>query len=224
MATEAGTATLAFRGKRTSAGSLWRVLTLGERIASAAILIPVVPVVALCGITVRVLSRRTPFVAHLRIGQYGNPLWVLKLRTMWNGRPERGARFNLVEHISDDAGPLKKSEEDARVSSRFARLCRIYSLDELPQLLHVLSGEMSFVGPRPLTMRELRDYYKSDTAEVLSVKPGITGLWQVMGRSMLTYTQRRRLDLFLVRRRCLSLYFYVLFRTIPVVLSGRGSV
>ena len=82
---------------------------------------------------------------------------------------------------------------------------------------------MSLVGPRPLTREEMRAHYASDAPEVLSVKPGITGLWQVMGRSRLTYPQRRRLDLFLVRKRSARLYAAILLRTLPEVLAGRNS-
>ncbi len=110
-----------------------------------------------------------------------------------------------------------------RVACRFARWCRRYSIDELPQLLHVLRGEMSLVGPRPITQGELARYYGNDAAEVLELRPGITGLWQSTGRNRLTYRQRRRLDLSLVRRYSLRLYLIILWRTIPRALSGKGA-
>ena len=97
------------------------------------------------------------------------------------------------------------------------------SLDEMPQLVHVIRGEMSLVGPRPITRAELDAYYGNAAAEVLSLRPGITGLWQVMGRNRLTYAQRRRLDLWLVRRASPRLFFAILARTVPRVLSGRGA-
>lgn len=208
----------------TARDPLWNGIHVVERIAAAVGLAAVAPLLALCGLTIFALSRRTPFVTHLRVGQHAAPLWVLKLRTMWNDPSGRTSRFGLIERISDDDGPLIKSAEDLRITSRFARLCRKYSLDELPQLLHVARGEMSLVGPRPLTEGELRRYYGGDIAEVVSVRPGITGLWQVMGRSLLAYRRRRRLDVFFVRRRSLALYVWILMRTFPVVLSGRGSV
>ena len=91
-----------------------------------------------------------------------------------------------------------------------------------PQLLHVVSGKMRLVGPRPLTQCELDLYYGDAAWEVLGARPGITGLWQVMGRNHLTYPQRRRLDLFFVRRMSLRLYWRVLLRTPWCVLSGAG--
>ena len=90
-------------------------------------------------------------------------------------------------------------------------------------MVNVLRGEMALVGPRPLTREEMRAHYAADAPEVLSVKPGITGLWQVMGRSRLTYPQRRRLDLFLVRKRSARLYLAIVLRTLPEVLTGRNS-
>jgi exopolysaccharide production protein ExoY len=123
----------------------------------------------------------------------------------------------------DESGPNQKSFADPRITSAFARFCRRFSIDELPQLIHVVRGEMSLVAPRPLTNRELDQHYGPDADEILSVKPGITGLWQVAGRSRLTYHERRELDLFLVRNRSLRLHFTILLRTIPAVLTGKDG-
>ena len=101
--------------------------------------------------------------------------------------------------------------------------CRRFSIDELPQFVNVLRGEMSLVAPRPVTESELKKYYGCDAEEVLRVKPGVTGLWQVMGRSRLTYRQRREMDLFLVRNRSLKLYLTILLRTIQAVLTGKDG-
>jgi exopolysaccharide production protein ExoY len=87
----------------------------------------------------------------------------------------------------------------------------------------VAAGRMSVVGPRPITRFELNEYYGPDAMEVLSVKPGLTGFWQVRGRSRLTYRQRKRFDLFLVRRFSAGLYFQILMLTIPGVLFGRNA-
>jgi lipopolysaccharide/colanic/teichoic acid biosynthesis glycosyltransferase len=93
----------------------------------------------------------------------------------------------------------------------------------LPQLYHVVRGEMSLVGPRPVTLVELERHYSECMDEVLSIRPGMTGLWQVKGRNQLTYARRRRLDLIYVRRRSAGLYLRILLRSIPRVLSGRGA-
>jgi lipopolysaccharide/colanic/teichoic acid biosynthesis glycosyltransferase len=140
---------------------------------------------------------------------------------MWN--PSDPPARDWVERIADEAGPGIKGARDPRVRSRFARFCRRHSIDELPQLWHVLKGEMSLVGPRPMTARELRRHYGAEAAEILSLKPGLAGLWQVSGRNRLTYPERKRLDLRLVRERNLGMYFSVLLRTVPEVVNGENS-
>ena len=105
----------------------------------------------------------------------------------------------------------------------FARFCRRHSIDELPQLWHVIRGQMSLVGPRPVTGSELQRYYSRDASEMLEIKPGIAGLWQISGRSRLSYEERRDLDLRFVRTRTLRMYFRILLRTIPEVLTGENS-
>jgi lipopolysaccharide/colanic/teichoic acid biosynthesis glycosyltransferase len=119
--------------------------------------------------------------------------------------------------------PLVKTSADPRVTSRFAAFARRFSLDELPQLVHVIQGKMRLAGPRPLTSLELDEFYGDSAAEILEVLPGITGLWQVMGRNRLTYKQRLRLDRFFVRRSGLGLYLWVLLRTPASVLRGNGA-
>ena len=169
-----------------------------------------------------VLSRKSPLVAHRRVGFNGATLWVLKLRTMWPGEgsaEEPGA----VEYLTETDVPVVKAGADPRVTSRFAALLRKYSIDELPQLIHIARGEMSFVGPRPLTRGELANHYGLSAAEVLQVKPGLTGLWQIRGRNRLTYKQRRRLDVFFVRHLSLPLYLRVLLRTPGRVMSGADA-
>ena len=89
--------------------------------------------------------------------------------------------------------------------------------------MHVVTGRMSFVGPRPLTRTELSVHYGRSARKILSAKPGLTGLWQVMGRSRLSYRQRARLDAFYVEKQSVPLYFGILARTIPQVLAGKDS-
>ncbi len=173
-------------------------------------------------LAVRVLSGRSPLIAHRRLGLNGEPFWVWKLRTMWDEtRSETPAGW--IEYLKDTGVPVIKGAPDPRVTSRLAAFCRRYSVDELPQLLQVVTGKLSLVGPRPLTSQELDVFYGSDSREVLSVRPGLTGLWQVMGRNRLTYAQRRRLDLFLVRKWGLGLYLRILLRTPQRVFSGRDA-
>jgi len=192
-----------------------------ERFAAIAIVMVLSPLLAGIAVLLAILSRRSPFVLHTRVGLNGAPLHMLKFRTMW-AKGRAGAAWSFVETVSGDVSDLKDSR-DSRVTSRFASFCRRHSLDELPQLVHVITGEMSFVGPRPITREELDKHYGSSMDEVLSVRPGMTGLWQVTGRSCLTYARRRRLDLIFVRRATVGLYFLILMRSVPRVLRGAGA-
>ncbi len=171
-----------------------------------------------------IFSGRTPLIAHRRVGRHGATLWMLKLRTMWGGHAgfSRGAN-RWVEHIADDDGPERKLENDPRVPGSFPQFLRRHSIDELPQLWHVISGEMSLVGPRPVTERELRKYYGVHADEILRLRPGLAGLWQISGRNRLSYADRRRLDLEFVRNRSLGMYVGILLRTVSEVFRGQNS-
>jgi exopolysaccharide production protein ExoY len=203
--------------------TLWLLLSVLERIAALCVLVAIAPFMLIVAISTAVLSRTSPLIAHRRLGLGGSPLWVLKFRTMWRRGSRPAARFALVEYIVDESGPRQKSVRDRRISSRFARFCRRHSIDELPQLLHVVRGEMSLVGPRPITVSEWHQHYRPHAAEVLDVKPGLSGLWQIGGRSRLSYAERRELDLELVRNRSLKLYFQILLWTLPEIWNGRNA-
>jgi lipopolysaccharide/colanic/teichoic acid biosynthesis glycosyltransferase len=192
-----------------------------EPLAAAAGLVLLFPALVALAAVIAVLSRRSPLVRHRRVGWRGAPLPMLKFRTMW----DRGAKPSPIFTIEEvcDFVPELKNAPDPRVTSRFAAWCRRYSLDELPQLYHVLRGEMSIVGPRPITRAELDKYYGPSAREVLSLRPGLVGLWQVMGRNHLTYARRRRLDLLLARRASAALYLRILWRAIAKVLDGHGA-
>jgi exopolysaccharide production protein ExoY len=191
-----------------------------ERVAAIALLIFLAPILATLAVLIWVISRKPPLVAHLRVGQDGQRLWVLKYRTMWDGGT--GFSLCLIEYIAESNCTVKVVR-DPRVTSRFAQFCRRHSIDELPQLIHVARGEMSLVGPRPITAAELDEHYGPHAAEILAARPGLTGLWQTMGRNRLSYRQRLRLDQFLVRHCCVRLYLRVVLRTIPRVLSGKDA-
>ena len=158
---------------------------------------------------------------HNRVGWRGVPLPMLKFRTMWTD-DEAPGELALVEDVSGCV-PVAKDAADPRVTSPFAAFCRRYSLDELPQLIHVVRGEMSLVGPRPITLTEMETYYGDSAAEVVSLRPGLTGLWQVTGRNQLTYEERKQLDLRLVREASPALYLGILLRSVPRVISGNGA-
>lgn len=209
--------------RRNQYPAAWALVDAAERIAAAALLVLVAPVLIAAALLIVVLSRKSPLVAHRRVGRYGASLWVFKLRTMWQDRARGRVVGRLIENLAETDVPEVKAGIDPRVTSRFAAMLRRYSIDELPQLIHVVRGEMSLVGPRPLTIAELSKYYGSCAAEITQMRPGLTGLWQIRGRNRLSYPQRRRLDLFLVRHFCLLLYLKVLLCTPTRVLTGRDA-
>jgi exopolysaccharide production protein ExoY len=202
---------------------LWGVIAALERIAAALCLLATFPFLLIAGIIIVILSRRSPLVSHKRVGQVGRELWVLKLRTMWGTTPSKGGPMSLVERVVAEPVPETKMAHDPRVTSRFAAFCRKYSVDEAPQLWQVVRGELALVGPRPLTSGEISQHYRSYASYVLRVRPGLTGLWQVRGRSRLSYRQRFKLDLFMIDHWSFSLYLMILMATIPGVLFGRDA-
>jgi len=143
----------------------------------------------------------------------------LKLRPTERGA---GARRETLAHLNETGGPTFKAHDDPRITV-FGRLLRRSSLDELPQLLHVVAGKMSLVGPRPLPKAE-QQAIRGWRRRRLSMKPGITGLWQVSGRSEIGFEAWMRLDLDYVDRWSLGLDTWILLRTIPAVLRGKGAI
>jgi len=199
-----------------------RFVYRAEQAVAALALLLLLPLGGAIAVIVFLLSGRSPLIRHSRVGRRGATLALLKFRTMWDGT-EPGSGFFAIEHISTRPATPLKSPHDVRVTSAFAAFCRRHSLDEIPQLFHVMRGEMSLVGPRPLTAEELRTWYGPAAATILELRPGLTGLWQVAGRSRLTYHQRRRLDLFLVRHAGMGLYFRILLRTMPKVFAATDA-
>ena len=202
---------------------LWKLIGCGERLLALFLLVALLPFLFSLAIAIMLLSRRTPLIAHRRVGKLGRELWVLKLRTMWSSPAGPYQLRPVVEPLTSDAVPEIKSPCDLRVTSAFGAWCRRFSIDELPQLWNVVRGEMALVGPRPLTSYEIARFYAPSAHQILALKPGITGLWQVKGRSRLTYSQRRRLDLFLTDHWSLPLYMMIWGSTIPRVLTGKDA-
>jgi exopolysaccharide production protein ExoY len=194
-----------------------------ERAAGGLLLALASPVIATAAAAVAALSGRSPLIAHLRVGRNGAPFWMLKLRTLWPAREGAPGGSRWIERVIADPTDDDKGPGDPRVTSRFAAFCRRHSIDELPQLWHVARGEMSLVGPRPLTHSEIVRYYGAQAEELLSVKPGLTGLWQVYGRSAIRFPQRAAMDLELVRKLTAKMYLKILARTAPAVIRGNGA-
>jgi lipopolysaccharide/colanic/teichoic acid biosynthesis glycosyltransferase len=198
------------------------LLTVLERVCALLVFVLLLPLLLCVAVTIVCFSGLSPLIAHRRLGRGGRTFWVLKFRTMWPvENPPLG--FRVVEHIVDERGPDEKDARDPRISSGFARFCRRHSVDELPQLLHVICGQMSLVGPRPVTLTEWQLHYQDAAPEVLDVRPGLSGLWQVTGRSRLSYDERRQLDQILVRNRSVKLYLQILLWTLPEIWNGRNA-
>lgn len=204
-------------------GFVWPIISVLERMLAAVLLILCLPVLVLACMITCILSGESPLVAHRRIGKNGKPMWVYKVRTMWGHRKVRAISLKAVEYLSTPLVPKCKCRLDPRITSRFAAFCRKFSIDELPQLWLVARGEMSIVGPRPMTELELMTYYGPDTRRILQVKPGLTGLWQIRGRSNLSYHRRRRLDLFMLDKWSFGLYAAILIASVPKVVTGKDA-
>jgi len=194
-----------------------------EKLAGCILLVTAAPVIVASAFVISILSKRSPFVAHLRVGQHGRALWMLKVRTMWDPTRALPVERGWVQRIVAEPEVTRKRRKDARVCSAFGAFCRRHSIDELPQLWHVVRGEMALVGPRPLTATELAYHYGARISHLLSAKPGLTGLWQTQGRSALDWHTRVALDLDHLRSRSIRSYFSILYRTFPVLVSGRGA-
>jgi exopolysaccharide biosynthesis polyprenyl glycosylphosphotransferase len=187
-------------------------------VAAAFVIVLLSPLMAAIAIALRLDTRGPVLFRQRRIGQDGVPFTMLKFRSMFVG-----AEARLHEVIGDNQadGLLYKHAEDPRIT-RAGRVIRRWSLDELPQLFNVLVGTMSLVGPRPPLAHEV-ERYDDWLQRRLHVKPGVTGLWQVNGRHELSFEDYVRYDLFYVRNWSLALDLSILWRTIPAVLSRRGS-
>ena len=177
---------------------------------------------AAIALLVKLTSRGPIFYRAKRLGQNGVPIEVLKFRTMRVGADGELPRM-LAENPEYKAQWERnyKLDHDPRVT-RFGEFLRKSSLDELPQFWNILKGEMALIGPRPIVEDEVR-YYGEDYATFASVKPGITGLWQVSGRSDVDYEERVGLDVFYVNNWSIWMDYYIFFRTIFVIILGRGA-
>ena len=195
------------------------VKQLADRCVSALGLIVLSPVLAAIGIAVFLTSKGPMLFSQERCGLNGRRFRLFKFRTMVH---DAEARQNEVAHLNEVEGHAFKVHHDPRVT-RLGRLLRRFSLDELPQLVNVLRGDMSLVGPRPPIPDEVANYERWQRRR-LSMKPGMTGLWQVSGRADLEdFDHWIRLDLAYIDQWSLWLDVKILARTFPAVLSGRGA-
>jgi exopolysaccharide biosynthesis polyprenyl glycosylphosphotransferase len=181
-------------------------------------LIMALPILAVAALAIKLSSPGPVLFRQERVGLNGTTFHVLKLRTMVTDAEERLAE---IAHLNEAQGPLFKVREDPRVTG-VGRFLRSTSLDELPQLFNVLKGEMSLVGPRPALPREVAQWC-GDLHGRLRVKPGITGMWQVSGRSDSSFDDYQRLDLYYVDNWSLVTDLSIMLRTVPAVVLRRGA-
>lgn len=178
----------------------------------------VLPLMGLIALAIRLDSPGPVFYAQWRIGRNGKPFRCFKFRSMVNGAEELQ---HTLAGLNQASGPLFKVRDDPR-RTRVGRFLRRFSLDELPQLYNVLRGEMSLIGPRPNLPHEVEQYEEWHKKRLVA-SPGITGLWQVSGRSDLTFDEMVLLDIYYVENWSLALDFSLLLRSLPAVLLGRGA-
>lgn len=194
------------------------VKTLADRLLAAALLLVLAPLLAAVALAVRLRLGSPVLFVQRRAGFRGRPFWMLKFRTMHVGADAEQPALRARNQMD---GPVFKLADDPRVTS-LGRFLRRSSLDELPQLINVLAGEMSLVGPRPLPLHETA-LLTGEHRRRLSMRPGLTCLWQVSGRNDLPFSRWMALDLEYVDRWSLRLDAAILLRTIPAVVTGRGA-
>ncbi|WP_127941209.1 sugar transferase [Nonomuraea polychroma] len=198
------------------AGARQLVKNIFDRLVAVALLALLAPVLAALAVAVRVTSPGPALFRQTRVGRDGRLFTILKFRTM-----RRGSEQQRITLVSDRDGVLFKIRNDPRVTPLGARMRR-HSLDELPQLINVVLGHMSLVGPRPPLPEEVAQY-GDDVRRRLLVRPGLTGLWQVSGRSDLSWEESVRLDLRYVENWSLTLDLQILWKTWSAVARGQGA-
>jgi len=176
------------------------------------------PLFAILAILIKLDSPGPVFFRQVRVGKDGREFWFYKFRSMV---PDAESLKNKLLHLNELEGPVFKISDDPRVTGVGAFLRRT-SLDELPQLINVLRGEMSLVGPRPPLPCEV-EKYEGWQRRKLEVLPGITCLWQISGRNHIGFTEWMRLDIEYIRRQSLAMDMKILARTLPAVLSRKGA-
>ncbi|OLC21083.1 MAG: hypothetical protein AUH33_02470 [Chloroflexi bacterium 13_1_40CM_68_21] len=192
-----------------------RAIDLTIALVGFAVLLPVFAVVALA---IKLDSPGPIFYGQMRAGKDGRHFRMLKFRSMRQNADLLKAELQQMNEVS---GPIFKIRSDPRVT-RVGRFLRRYSLDELPQLVNVIRGEMSLVGPRPLPVAEAEQCQGWQLGRQRAL-PGITGLWQVSGRTEIPFHDMVQLDLHYIRNWSLALDLEILLRTVPAVLTTKGA-
>lgn len=194
-----------------------RLIDIGAVICALPVVLPIMGIVALA---IKLDSPGPIFFAQDRVGLNKRIFRMIKFRSMVNGADRMQTQ---VEHLNEAAGPIFKVANDPRIT-RLGWWLRRSSLDELPQIFHVLIGQMTLVGPRPMSTRDVDRFDEGIQRRRFSVKPGLTCLWQISGRSQLPFSEWLRLDLYYIEHWSLRLDLKILWKTIPAVLKGEGAV
>ena len=196
--------------------ALKRLLDIVLSLAALVVLAPLFLVIA---VVIKLTSPGPVFFVQARVGRYGKTFTFYKFRSMYQDAEARKAAL-LAQNESAD-GVIFKMADDPRITP-VGKFLRKTSMDELPQFLNVLFGDMSLVGPRPPVPSEVRQY-SLEALKRLNVRPGLTCLWQVSGRSDIPFREQVRLDKEYISSRSFFRDLVILFRTIPAILSGKGA-
>jgi exopolysaccharide biosynthesis polyprenyl glycosylphosphotransferase len=200
----------------------WMVLAkrIMDLVISVLFLPVVLPVTAVIAVAIKLDTKGTVFFVQQRVGLNKRRFPMFKFRTMIDGSDRMQKE---IEQLNEAEGPIFKIAHDPRIT-RVGGFLRRTSLDELPQIFNVIRGEMSLVGPRPMSLRDVDLFDKGIQRKRFSVKPGITCLWQVSGRSLLPFSKWLELDLYYIKHWSLGLDFKILLKTIPAVVRGTGAL
>ncbi len=167
---------------------------------------------------IKISSRGPVFFEQKRMTKDCRIFYMYKFRTMYIDAEER---LKELMKLNEADGPLFKMKNDPRIT-RVGRFLRRFSIDELPQIINVLKGELSLVGPRPPLPSEVEEYTEWEMKR-MNVKQGITGLWQISGRSDLSFEEMARLDLYYIQNWSIEMDIKIIIKTIPAVLFGKGA-
>ena len=206
---------------RSGPSDSWQLMAkrLLDMCGSAICLLAMAPLFGIIALLIKLDSPGPVFFRQERVGFHKRRFRLLKFRTMVNGAEQLQQQ---LESLNEAEGPVFKIKDDPRVT-RIGTFLRRSSLDELPQLINVLKGEMSLVGPRPLPVRDVERIDVRWHKRRFSVKPGVTCLWQVNGRSDVSFDEWVRMDLAYIDQWSLGLDMKILLKTVPVVLTGSGA-
>jgi lipopolysaccharide/colanic/teichoic acid biosynthesis glycosyltransferase len=199
-------------------GTDWLVKRTFDLVVSLLVVVVGLPIWIAIAVGIKLTSPGPVLFRDRRVGLNQREFGMIKFRTMYADAPERQRR---LEAVNEAEGALFKVRDDPRVTP-LGRALRRFSIDEVPQVLNVLRGEMSLVGPRPLPLRDFRLLEPWHRKRYL-VLPGMTGLWQIAGRSDLSFDDLVRLDFYYLENWSIWLDISILLRTIPAVIAARGA-